>query len=159
MDWNLKKRRQFDNVTACFSGYSIKEYRTECMAAYTRMIRKLNACLECNSAAEALGILDGDLYYAIFGTHKTSKINTRVLDPDMWIRQKEEIIKFKREIFHDGDNVFRVIVHLMHDNDRKIFPVRKEGGENDFLYSFAGHEGKNFEIWISRLYCMENPNP
>lgn len=116
---------------------------------------KLNACLECNSAAEALGILGGDLYYAIFRTRKTSKINPRVLDPDMWIRQKEEIIKFKRELFHDGDNVFRVTVHLKEDNDCKFYPVRKEGGKNDFLYSLVDHERENFEIWINRL-CGES---
>ena len=104
-----------------------------------------------------MNILGGDLYYAIFGTDKTSKINTRVSDQNMWIRQKEEIIKFEREIFHDGDNVFRVTVHLMRDNNHKFFPVRKKGRENDFKYSLAGHESENFEIFISRLSGKSQP--
>ena len=121
------------------------------MGTYTEMIWKLNECLECNSSSAALGILGSDLYFAIFGTYKTSKINTRVSDSNMWNRQKVEIRQFKHEIFHDGDNIFRVVVHMKHNESHKIFPVRKRGSVNELMYSFAGHSGQGFEIWISLL--------
>lgn len=114
--------------------------------AYDEMMKKFDLFLACESLSQAEGILDRDLNYAVFGPDSKGIRG----NPDIILtRKKNEIIDCKKEIFHDGDNIFRVIVQGK-DDEVKYFPVKgKNGTVNELRYCLR--ENENVEIWLSLL--------
>ena len=109
------------------------------MKEYNELIANLNLFLDSQSLAETSGILDEDLEFAIFGP-QTRTLYRRLSIESILQRKKEVIKECKQEIFHDGHNIFRVIVQNTNDKN-KYFPVIvKNGTVNELRYCFEKNE-------------------
>ena len=103
------------------------------MRKYDEMMMKFEQYLECESLSEAECILDSNLHYPVVGPEPKG---TRVIPVIIKSNRKKAIIEeCKKEIFHDGVNIFRVIVNSREDESSKYFPMQGENGSvNEFRY-------------------------
>ena len=111
------------------------------------MMNAFNIFLACESLSQSEEILDSNLNYAVFGPKPRG---TRII-PEITIlnRKKDEIKDCMKEIFHDGSNIFRVIVQGKKD-EVKYFPVKGQNGTvNELRYCLP--ENENVDIWLSLL--------
>jgi hypothetical protein len=124
------------------------------MRAYDELVQNFRALLECQTVSEFESLAERTLadgvWYAVFGPQHKGNFR-RVVDESVRLkRYKEAIEECLKEMWHDGVNVFRVIVYAEEDDSDRKYPMAYQNGTvHERRYHLQSHV--DYEIWVSLL--------